>query len=346
MKVSFNKKVNSESKDGIKIPYAPAKRTFPQIKWYLVIFIVFMPFAYMLIQIGYPLLFTNSQGILMMKRFPITAPQTGTIMEILRNVGDAVKEGDVVFAFESDRYRERRDRLIVLTAERDAILSQKDIAPRRAVTGGFDEARKNAQKQEENLRNVMALFVRGAATRAELNTAEEANKSAQAALFRISNAPALDNSEYLNTRNRDIARLNAEIKMLAGLLQTTQIKSPALGEILEISVAEQNTVMQGSVIAVVGDPKQMEILAFVDVKDFRFVVPGREADVFFADNTSVKARVLPLPSYDEPTVESTALTGNKQVIRVKLEPAEAIREENLTDGVPVKIYWGNRLVWR
>lgn len=345
MKVSFNKHTDSENKDGIKIPYAPAKRTFPRLKWYLVLLLVFSPFAYMLFQMGYPFFFARSSGVISMQKFPITALETGVITGVLVKGGDFVDKGGDMFTFEAADFQTRRERLIILMAERDAIMSDLE----HDGGGASDSAelqtlRQNAKKQADNLHNIKNLFQQGAATRAELNAAEQAHKSAQTTLNGVLNSlkstPSADSD-----RNRDMARINAEIEVLSESLSVVIIESPTSGDVLEVFVTPGITVVQGSVLSVVGKPEEAEIVAVVDLADFGIVTPGRDAAVVFADGTSIRARVLPAPSYENLKVEEPPLAGEKKVISVKLQPLGKISDDKLVDGLPVQIDWGFKFQW-
>ena len=93
MRISFGKRGDPESKDGMKINYAPAKRKVSKVTWWLILAAVFTPFLWLLVSLGANWLFVSSSGVVAMDSYPVSVVGGGVVTKIYVKPGEFVRAG-------------------------------------------------------------------------------------------------------------------------------------------------------------------------------------------------------------------------------------------------------------
>jgi len=345
VKVRFQspKSKNPDAKDGLKMPYAPAKRVFPKWRWFLVVLIVCSPFLYFLFKIGSGLFFAISPGNIEMERVAVTAPRPCVVEAVLAKEGKAVKEGDVLFSIKPTVQPER---LQLLKAERDALLEnypQPDDASKLKELLAL--AKQEVDYRRKILKDTEELFNKGAATRAELNLAQSAFASAWANYIRQKDE--LNKMEDAKDPQYEVRlrQLEAEIKLLEEGERPIEVRSPVDGLVTEIFVVPNQTVAQGGLLASMVDTKTAALVTYVEPQDLHFVSPGRPVTLRFPGGKIVKAKVKEIPTTAQalPYELRTPFSENQIAVKVILEPTEPIPEDLMVEGLPFSAHWGFHL---
>jgi len=345
VKVKFQspKSKNPDVKNGLKTPYAPAKRVFPKWRWFLVVLIVCSPFLYFLFKIGSGLFFAISPGKIEMEHVAITAPRSCVVELVLTKEGETVKKGDALFSL---RLASQPDRLQLLKAERDALLENY---PKPGGTLKIKEllslAKQEADYRKKILKDTEELFNKGAATQAELNLAKSAFASAWANYIRLKDE--LNQMEDVKDPQYEVRlkQLEAEIKLLEEEKKSIEVASPADGVVTEIFVVPHQTVAQGGLLANMVDTKSAALVTYVEPQDLHFVSLGRPVTLRFPGGKIVKAKVKEVPTTAQtlPSELKTPFSDNQVAVKVTLEPTEPIPEDLLLVGLPFSAHWGFHL---
>ena len=171
MKISFSNNKNSDAtvKNNVKIPYGDARRIFPQLKWWLVLIIIALPFVYFSGKIINEWLFVRSPGTIFLEKVIVNSSEPGTVEPIAGKRGDIIAPNGLVLSFKKVIPTGRIEQIALLEAEKNA-LSQGSVST--AISGGKNyqqiAAISSSVNYYEKLRNdTAALMEKGAATRAE-----------------------------------------------------------------------------------------------------------------------------------------------------------------------------------
>ena len=341
----------SEAKDplqdrGVKIPYAPAKRVFPKWRWYLVVFIVSSPLWFFMAKVGLGLILATSPGIVYMDKTPINSPMSGVVSIYIKS-GHKVVSGDVLARIIDPTLEVKKKPLL---AEREAILNN----PRQQrYSGALGDtlalAKRVFEREVSYLETVQRLFDMGAATVADMNEARGRVDRAEADLARAradQASSSIPNVEFRARRVR-LAQIEAELAAMSGLMGDVDLVSPVSGVVINVFVAENQSVSQGAPLAVIADPSVVSILAFLDPDDLRMAEINDSVTVVFPGRRMIEARVDGLPSMAQPTPSelSRPLSEVRQAVKVILRATAPIPDIFLVEGLPVRVHWGARWKW-
>lgn len=341
VKINFesSKGKNPDSRSGLRIPYAPAKRVFPKWRWYLVVLIVCSPLVYILLRICGSLFVSTSSGIIALEKINITSPQITTIESVLSTSGALVKKGQVLFILKFDSQIEKLD---LLKAEREALKQYSEVPVNtRELKQRIELAKRERDYYTQRLSDMKDLFDKGAATKVELDSAESNYISASKNLLRaqeeLNRATRTERPEY-KIRLRQI---DAELALISE--RQTEIVSPYDGIIVNVFVSPTQTVYQGAVMATLACSEPVSMVAYVAPKDIRSISTKKPVSVKFPGGEIIKAQVKNYPNMTQPLPQelSQPISASRfAALRVELEPLEPIPNSLAIDGMPFSVYWG------
>ena len=357
MKISFgSNRGSATTRKDIRVEYAPGRRAVPWIRWCVVLLLVFSPLLFFLYRSLLPWFVVSSPASIAMKRFVVSIPKAGVVLEAPFSAGTDVKKGDVLFRIEaegmeakSERLALLRDRLSSLNTAR-AVVEEGQKASGREVAlayGILRQAEKDRIAVEELLRQ-------RAATEADLRLARQAENRARADLVRAQSDRFRELEEQrtlaLQTRRdqdalkREQRQLERDIEVLESQITSQDVLSPLDGRILDVGVSPGETLPQGAPLATVVNADAVSIVVFVDSEALSFIRKDAEVSVRFPGKFTLKARVDRFPS-DTQTIpgEFATFAGAKRTIRVFLRPMSPIPSEYLIEGLPLVVRWGVRL---
>lgn len=330
MKISFSSKKTSEggSENNIKVPYGAAKRVAPKLRWILILLLVATPFILFLGKICWDWFFITSPGMVWMEPITVNAVESGTIEKINFKRGDLVKNSDKIFEAKRKLPDSRLETIAMLEAERDAG-NKLSNTPNQQLGVLWQ----NVAYYEQARNKIQSLVSKGAATKAELDLAENSLREARV---------LLSTAQMLNPLRAE--QVEQSIEKLKGITKETfEISPTKTARISSILVAEGQSFSAGEPLAVIVDPSKIHIVTYVDPHDFEKIEVGKVATIkIIGSGRKIKATVeqTPVLADDVPGGISEKLYPvTMRGIQVFLKPAEELREDESIEGLPVTVNW-------
>lgn len=347
MKVSFSslQKGDPEIKGGVRIPYAPGKRKTSKLLWWSILVVVFLPFALLIWNIFSGWFFTSSPGAVTMEIYPVKAAEGGLVVRMMVEKGVELSAGAPVAQIKRITPPERLEQIALMKSERDALLSSTGpITPSSNVsTKLVDETIEYLKKESDTMRSLMNA---GSATRAEVNQAEAQLRSAKADRQRIVESRV---SVPLETgTNARIAYFNKSIRYLEGLADTSfEVLVTRAGRVQSIEAYTGQNVNTEDDLIWLADPSTAMIVTYVEPKNLANIKPGAEVTVVIPGTSrhiSAVVEEMPTVAQNIPSgLDSNYLAGTRN-IRVNLRIKEPLLDQELVEGLPVKVNWGIRFL--
>jgi len=190
MQVRFRPAQRSpEELDGIKIPYAAGKGKAHKLAWYLILLAVLSPVIYLSTGLAGAWLSLTANGTVFLEQQEVRAAQAGIVTRLDIKVGDSLQTGQTLLVLDNFE--------LTAAAARNALERHAPAAAQRnaAAEAAVEEVRlrgRTLQYQQNRRATIQTLVSDGAATVAELNTAEYALTEAEAALMHARQALAVN----------------------------------------------------------------------------------------------------------------------------------------------------------
>ncbi len=363
MKFSFgSNRGSATTRKDIRVEYAPGRRAVPWIRWCVVLLLVFSPLLFFLYRSLLPWFVVSSPASIAMKRFVVSIPKAGTILEVPFSAGTDVKKGDVLFRIEADDLEAKNERLALLRDRLSSLDTARaaaaEVEKGQGVSGLSGRevalAYRILRQAEKDRMAVVELLRRRAATKADLRLARQEENRARADLIRAQSDRlreleekrmlALQARRDQDALKRERRRLERDIEVLESQITSQDVLSPLDGRILDVGVSPGETLPQGAPLATMVNADSVSIVVFVDSEALSFIRKDAEVSVRFPGKFTLKARVDRFPS-DTQTIpgEFATFAGARRTIRVFLRPMSPIPSEYLIEGLPLVVRWGVRL---
>lgn len=275
--------------DGLKVPYAPAKRSAPKWRWYLILAIVLSPAAWLVGKTAVAMLSWSANGSVMLEPYEVRAPQSARIGELKVRAGAEVAAGDVIMKLHDPELDAAIADANVKTPAAPAVQTAPDSKLLLAELSLQEQA---LRRQQERAAAIEELVREGAATAAELREAQIAVDQTMAAVLRL--------QQQLAPRSARVAATSGEEprRALQRLLQRRErltIRAPAAGRVLELFVAEGEFIGAGDSLLLIGRGAQPQVIAYV-APDIAPKLPvGSRATIRFPDGQKAQAFVAEQP---------------------------------------------------
>ncbi len=360
MKIQFKTPYQREPErvGGIRIPYAGSKRAAARWRWYLIVLVVTSPLLYLLVTTLLSYVIVTAPGYLSLGKVPINSDSTGIVDRVLIPVGAEVSGGDPLVQLESPLLQERA---MILEATMAGLHEETaGVLKPRGVSRGEDElqylqeqyqlAQEMAASQENYLNDIRFLRKQGAATIAELKQAESAHHSALLVKSRAEQGYLNYKAGLATTsegaaepaypdRQQHLQRLQAERDAIENQIARLKQRAPYAGRILEIVVAEGESVTPGTLLMVLGRTEKPGVLCYLAPKYAQYATKGNQAQVTFPDGSVQQvivqqdaALVKRLPA------DLVKPIGTRELLlQVPLEFTEQVPVEKRIDGLPVTV---------
>ena len=348
MKVRFNtKRQKDPTRDqGIKVPYAPAKRRVAQWRWYLILLVVSSPLIYFLFKLVFSYVTISAQGIIALEKISINSSSTGYVDQINVQVGDTVPQGYMMVELGSPALDERKH---VLQAELNNLgssLLPSGLRTERLLRNRIELTRKNVAYHKEKLGKVRFLFDQGAVTIAELNQAEAGYDRAR---FTLNQAQRELSTQLEKTRRDQLQPevqsssrrqlILAELETIKEQRKRLEQRAPFLGRILDIFIQEGKTLSPGSPILLMGRMDSPYIVAYLDPKYAKYALSGYNATIKLPDGKTLRAQVRENSTLTRrlPADLSSPIGDRDLMILVKLDFLVPLSRAESIDGLPVTV---------
>jgi multidrug resistance efflux pump len=350
MKITFQpaKSLSPDRERGIRVPYAPAKRTLSRWRWALILLLVSAPLLVIVGQIVIPLLFVSAPGLIVLERVPVNAAMPAVVEAIPVAPGDRVAAGAAVALLRS---ADLEQRLLVLRAEaagrREAAAAPGGEALARELETGVRLAARVVDYQAEHLKGVGFLFDQGAATRAELQLAQAQLHQAEMGLAQARAALAARQADAARALAGDrenrmrLQLIEAELEALG--LQQARLKalSPVPALVLEVPAQPGQAVGQGDPLLVLGNLEALSVTAYLDSRYIRFAHAGQAASVHLAGGRKLSAIVRDKPEIATrlPEAVATALSSREYTLLLTLDLLDQLPPGERVDHLPVTVHF-------
>lgn len=210
-------------------------------------------------------------------RVPLTvsARLTSTIVEVRADVGDAVREGQVLVVLDA------RD----LAARRTAVQRQQESIARQveAADAAVAKARADLVLASARMRRDADLHAQGFLSVASLDTSTAAHRGDEAALQAAEATSA--------ARRADQRALREEAVVAATQVAYTRIAAPMPGIVTQRLAEPGTTVAPGTPILRLVDPRSLWVTTRIDESVVERVHPGQPATIRLRSGTTLRGKV-------------------------------------------------------
>ncbi|WML34753.1 efflux RND transporter periplasmic adaptor subunit [Clostridium sp. OS1-26] len=212
---------------------------------------------------------------------------SGKITSIKVNVGDAVKKGDILLIMDKgDLELKLQDANAKIEAAK-AQLQGADIANSvnkiEVAQAAVDQAKVTYDAASRNLNNAKTLYGSGSISKQELNNAEDAYKTAEAALksanFQLEDIKGGTPDYVKNQYESQVKQAVILRDTINREIEKQQVASSVDGVILEKLINENASVTAGTAAFLVADTKSLELEANILSDDIYKVKIGNEVQV-------------------------------------------------------------------
>lgn len=221
----------------------------------------------------------------------LLAPGEGVLAEWRVAEGDGVREGDSLGSLRSPDLQDEvsTQEQALGDAERalETLLLEQDVAVRDAE-GALLTLQGTLAGTTRTLGAAERLFDIGAASQAELETAQAAEAAARQAVGNAeANAVTVAESRTLAQSGAEAAIGRAERALAAARDQAAALEllAPITGRVLELKVAVGDSVEDGALLVTLASPNDLRVEASLDEAAARAVGVGQRANITVADQT-------------------------------------------------------------
>ncbi|NLO58141.1 MAG: hypothetical protein GX110_05320 [Synergistaceae bacterium] len=355
MKVRFSspKKQNPDEDGGLPVRYGPGKRAVPKWKWYALVLVISTPLLFLLWRVGAALFFINAPGVVSLEKVSINSPFPAVVERIYASPGAKAAQGELLMRLEDPAVTQR---IYVLKAELEALKAgtpaPSGSAPAGAAMAKVRIAEENVRYQKGYRDSIQSLFNQGAATRAEVDAAEDRYRQALAGLAEaktsllLLQSPDFSRQESIARNNSRIAQIEAEMKVLEERKGFFSVVSPHEGRILDVFTSEGQSVGGGAPLVLLGRPQSLTIMAYLQPRHISYTGEGEKVTVRFPGSISVAGRVSAAPEIAAriPAELAGVLGEGKQTLLVRVSLDEELAGHLRVEGLPVSVHLGFSLL--
>jgi multidrug resistance efflux pump len=281
VRVRFHREARTtpEAVDGLKVPYAPAKRKSPKWRWWLILAVVLSPALYLVFTALRSLLILSANGTVMLEQYEVRATGTGQLVELAAVQGTLVSRGQILArirdasleaAIASGRTQRREPRKVDRRTE--AGLREELELHQRVLSAA-----------QERVAVVKELIESRAATSGELREAQIAADEAAVAVLRL--------QRQLAGQPVDEVLPTSDLQRLLAAREQLTIRAPVSGRVLELHAGRGEFVTAGTPLLQVAVEHDPRVLAYIAPELSSKVKVGTRATITFPDKSKVQAVV-------------------------------------------------------
>ena len=308
MKIKFTspKEKTPTQEQGLDVLYAPGKRLAFKMRWYLILLLVLSPFLWLLGSWLWQQLVISAPAQLLLPSMELRASDNAQIVGVDVNVGDHVREGEPLIRLDNSDWRMRLN-----------VLEAKPVAmPESREQSALTRMVYRAQERIHQLKDLQRM---GAATRAEVQSAQDELDRRQLELEQFQRA------QTLASVDRTEPQRLAEKQWLESRLNGLDLIAPKNGLVTDILVAAGENVGPGTPLLNLRIDGEPVVFLFLDPEHGAFAAPGQRFLVKLPDGKKLEAEVMravddAVPVPQELRAAFSAPTRNLKVAARLLEP--------------------------
>jgi HlyD family secretion protein len=199
----------------------------------------------------------------------VYSDEPGTLSQVPVARGDTVRRGDVIAVVEAAAAKADLEAATARIAEANqelAVLKQGGSAQERAdIDAGTEKARVARDRAREDVESLKKLLARQAATRDELQDAQDRLASADAELKAWEQKrAALSSAEARIGWQARLREAEAQAGRARAAIERATLRAPLSGEVYNLPVRAGDYVTAGTLIAEVGDMARLRVTVYVD----------------------------------------------------------------------------------
>lgn len=355
MKVTFQtqKQRDPDKENGVQVPYGPARKHLPRVRWWLILLVVFSPLLYFLSTLVRDISLIEVPGTITFPSQTYRSIAPGLVENVWVKANDVVAEYQPLVQL-LDASLDRQ--ISQLEAEQNTLavwnenrFSQQ--SPNSFVDFQLEQARRSLNNQEAHLKSLTRLLEAGAATRGEYLAAEQAMNDA---LQRVMALHEQQQSQMLRWQNeyRQIAEqrqgyeqrlsdLNNRLSSLYDQRADLSIRSTGAGQVLNVMVVKGEAVGPGTPLLEVGNRDRAEIQVYIPVDDIGYAQLGQQGTVSLTSNRSFRAEIVRLPQTAgrSPGEFSGPFRDRATGILAIMAPLNPMPDQLAVNGIPVVVYF-------
>jgi multidrug resistance efflux pump len=247
----------------------------------------------------------------------VTAPRSGTIVNVPVTVGQWVKKGDVLFGYDVNGTLAALDLAIVRAERQRRELQSSQEAIAAPAQTRYDRAEARVDQAEEVL--TQARIAAGDpfsdAVLAQQEALEEAIEDLQHAQIELD---AREPERQLAA----LRRLEAEVVQLERELDESVVRAPQAGRIITLEVHPGDSVSKGSDAVRVDDSKQLRVVATIEDPENARVEPGQSVLLLQGQGQEIQTTVSRVQGpYVELVVDNPRFKLQPGIGRVEIQTA-------------------------
>jgi multidrug resistance efflux pump len=348
MKVSFQKKDKDPTVvQGMRVPYAPARRKAAQWRWYLILLIVSSPLLFFLFKMVKSFVVVDASGFISLERVAVNSNSTGVLETLFVETGQVVSRGKAVARLHNPHLDGQK---ALLESELETLERwPTDFGKARVqlIRRRLHLTKEILTTQSQYLNNVAFLIEQGAATAAELDLARERRNQAQMdydqAWFEHQKLQQDRNRPGFGTAMAEAPsgglQIIAKIKSLEQEQALLEQVAPYDGRILDVYAVQGQALSPGAPILLLGRSDKPSVVAYLAPKYVKYAQSGRYATVTLPDGRKLKARVRENANLTKrlPADLSSPIGSRDLMLLVNLELLTPLPDIQWVDGLPVSV---------
>ncbi|HEU4602870.1 MAG TPA: biotin/lipoyl-binding protein [Steroidobacteraceae bacterium] len=284
MRIRFHREARTSPDviDGLKVPYAAAKRAAPKWRWRLILLVVLSPALYLLVTTAVGLLTWSANGSVFLEQSEIRAPAAARIAHIYVKVGSLVKPGTLLAELEDAnldaQIKSLESAAPTKRSPKQAALLEQELALQM----------RSLESLKQRLAATQKLVAAGAATAAEEREAQVAVDQSEAAVLRLRHDMNLGSAPAEKTSDNALTQLMARREQL-------EVRATSEGRVVDVLSTEGEFVGAGDPMLIVGSEAEPQVLAYVSPQIAPKLVTGSRATIRFPDGSKVQGYVAERP---------------------------------------------------
>ena len=341
------KQTHPDQDKHVHVNYAPSKRYFPRLRWYLILCLAASPLFYFIIQTFYNEFIITAPGFVSYQKIIIRTQTSAMVQEIPVKEGEQVQKGQVILTL-TDPLLDLNIAQITHQLTQMRSLNQTTY---QTVMSQLSQKKKIAEDELVFAQKQMAII-------------EAVKKEGEVGLTDYSNAEAfLSNAQYqLHDINMQIAQetqknqvkpntpqgyTNSEQYLTDQLYQFKLKKklltlyAPVNSILITRLVSPNEYVSTGEMLLILATEAKPYILTYLSPKYMDWAQKGETVDIRFVNGMHMKGTIMEKPKLTAklPAELVDSLSPREVRILIKIMPVDAPKSLNNLDGIPATIYF-------
>ena len=286
MKIRFSseKERNPTQEQGLKVLYAPGKRTAFRLRWYLILLLVASPLLWLAVQLGYGFWLVKAPAQLRLPTVELRAREAARVAEVQVEPGQRVVAGQPLLRLDSPEWRARLAQLEALDQAGDSGKAPGSEREEQLL-------QLQVQRAEQRLQRFQTLLAQGAATRAEVQTAQDQRDAQELQLLAFRRERRLS-AERSPAENRELIQRESEQHWLESRLDELELRAPENGQVAEVLVNPGENVGPGTVLMRLTGAGEPQLWIYLEPRHGHYAAPGQAFEVRLPDGRMLSGRVV------------------------------------------------------